>query len=759
MNNFVDIDGIAGPLRAVWVSKDSPEEAARKNPLLVNDKPTVEFYDLRGKQTPNGTYTGASYNADELLDVKGGLNLNIGVKDWKVPLESMSNVKAWIKAKRESEGTKIVQTEGKMDTNEMARKMADEGLVASLAEARRFIAAGVDIEKLKEMRKRHSEPLMARRDYGTKQADDGRKAIEDEARSLFKASALSYGRTVTPEIENNFDKFLGTCTTSQIKRAIDDIKGANVGATPRQADDEEADPEVVLKALMTEPELLKAVGAIVEAVKKKEWLALPIAQRIYGDLRELGALRNLAAADSDPTKILESIKNEPDFNETVMRLMNEHLVKNLSEARRLAAAGVTPEFLRHIRGERPMDPKALKERSSYVVKQLDVLADRLEAYGLREASEKLDIISNTIEATDGKPDLKDDLSVKFWEKYGEQITKIFSRTYAVINVDSVISLESLKNYFVLVFSSGDMLLSQLTELSKVLQDPSIKIASKGSKLALTVEVHDIDKVVTPKDAAALANKPYVVEQLEKVGFEVSQYPGSEEYLKELWKNKDPIQHHSVHAWLVSPPADRVFNVEGIEQENVILVTPGSAEKEQEGYFTGESPDDYKYLVMKASKPYKGIESEDIIVSSNREQDLISKLKRLLKPEGIAKLATKYLRDTPTNEVHEFLKKAGESVSFPIHFSDNPEHPELKRVFTWLTRHKMGPAFGSRPIGWYQQHQMAAIDIIEEAVKKAVGTGEVRVEKGDLMVTTNGRDWERLMSCEEVYKKADAAARK
>jgi len=41
----------------------------------------------------------------------------------------------------------------------------------------------------------------------------------------------------------------------------------------------------------------------------------------------------------------------------------------------------------------------------------------------------------------------------------------------------------------------------------------------------------------------------------------------------------------------------------------------------------------------------------------------------------------------------------------------------------------------------------------------VGTGEVRVEKGDLMVTTNGRDWERLMSCEEVYKKADAAARK
>ena len=46
-----------------------------------------------------------------------------------------------------------------------------------------------------------------------------------------------------------------------------------------------------------------------------------------------------------------------------------------------------------------------------------------------------------------------------------------------------------------------------------------------------------------------------------------------------------------------------------------------------------------------------------------------------------------------------------------------EH-DLKRAFAWLTKSKIGPAFGSRPIGWYQAHQCKAIDALCNAAKTA-----------------------------------------
>lgn len=33
--------------------------------------------------------------------------------------------------------------------------------------------------------------------------------------------------------------------------------------------------------------------------------------------------------------------------------------------------------------------------------------------------------------------------------------------------------------------------------------------------------------------------------------------------------------------------------------------------------------------------------------------------------------------------------------------------EIRRLFSWQTRSGIAPKFGTRPIGWYQQHQCAA----------------------------------------------------
>lgn len=53
--------------------------------------------------------------------------------------------------------------------------------------------------------------------------------------------------------------------------------------------------------------------------------------------------------------------------------------------------------------------------------------------------------------------------------------------------------------------------------------------------------------------------------------------------------------------------------------------------------------------------------------------------------------------------------------------------QIRRLFSWQTRVGLAPKFGSRPIGWYQQHQMATFEILTKC-----GCSDVRVVKGNIV---------------------------
>lgn len=86
----------------------------------------------------------------------------------------------------------------------------------------------------------------------------------------------------------------------------------------------------------------------------------------------------------------------------------------------------------------------------------------------------------------------------------------------------------------------------------------------------------------------------------------------------------------------------------------------------------------------------------------------------------------------------------------------PNHTgDLAKVFSWQTRVGLAPAFGSRPIGWYQQDQMAAYDEIMRRVK-AIG-GDIRQVKakkhqgglGYTVFAKKGNRWVVLGTADEI----------
>ena len=438
-----------------------------------------------------------------------------------------------------------------------------------------------------------------------------------------------------------------------------------------------------------------------------------------------------------------------------------------------------------------------KEMQATATKRLDILADRLEMHGMREAAEKLDVISNTLEASWRDPQKAIDNVKKAMNLLGWQ-----GGTVHQVADETGLTIEQIHT---------------ADDIEALVRDA---LKKKGK---------------TPKQAAELVGTPYVVEQLNRAGFKTTRYPCDIERSNE--SHIKALTHAKTSSWNVEAPADKVFVVDGVELEDLILNVPGSAMKEEDGDFRGESSDDFKYLIYKPT-PKADMAFKNLVFGVNKEQELILKLKAMLKPAGLAKKAS-HTDDPTIDEMRTFLKKefgglvdkeslendgtaamhwfandyhggqwtelykvfslgfkpgpshnsvkdegevasdmydalkkeyAGKSIPekysgesppekvqegmvFPIQWSNNPDHPELKKVFSWLTRHHMGPAFGSRPISWYQGHQINAIDIIEEAVKKHGGSGRVRVQKGDLMAEKDGK-WEKLMSTEDVYRKAD-----
>ena len=91
---------------------------------------------------------------------------------------------------------------------------------------------------------------------------------------------------------------------------------------------------------------------------------------------------------------------------------------------------------------------------------------------------------------------------------------------------------------------------------------------------------------------------------------------------------------------------------------------------------------------------------------------------------------------------------------------------LRRMFSWLTKSGIGRRFGSGiPIGWYQQHQMCAIDAIEDAARRKIGMAarsfDVTAKGGEVYARVGGKRerWVRVGSTREFFDKADRCARR
>jgi hypothetical protein len=83
--------------------------------------------------------------------------------------------------------------------------------------------------------------------------------------------------------------------------------------------------------------------------------------------------------------------------------------------------------------------------------------------------------------------------------------------------------------------------------------------------------------------------------------------------------------------------------------------------------------------------------------------------------------------------------------------------KLHATFSWLTAQGMGRYFGSMPIGWYQAHQCAAMDVIEEAAGGP--PGDVRVRNGMVEFRADGtRGFKKIISTNDVFQRADNRAR-
>lgn len=82
--------------------------------------------------------------------------------------------------------------------------------------------------------------------------------------------------------------------------------------------------------------------------------------------------------------------------------------------------------------------------------------------------------------------------------------------------------------------------------------------------------------------------------------------------------------------------------------------------------------------------------------------------------------------------------------------------KLRAVFSWLTRIGAAPAFGSRPIGWYQQHQCAAIEYLK-SVRKCEGF-LLRCKAGIIQSKPTLGAWHDEVSVTQLYNHADNKCR-
>ena len=100
------------------------------------------------------------------------------------------------------------------------------------------------------------------------------------------------------------------------------------------------------------------------------------------------------------------------------------------------------------------------------------------------------------------------------------------------------------------------------------------------------------------------------------------------------------------------------------------------------------------------------------------------------------------------------------MQFPIDFTNDAT---LRALFAWQTRIGVAPAFGSRPIGWYQIHQCHAYDVLREWAGRAVHEEQLlirtsygRIEAKPLSPRAR---WIDIGRPSDVYRVADERSRK
>lgn len=555
------------------------------------------------------------------------------------------------------------------------------------------------------------QPLSVRRDYGaTDAASMGQVAYIDRAGGLFEVR-LPDGSIVN---KSDSDDAYGVVQnyakrTRKAIKLVDVQKGitkeidqhgnidddGDSGDDPvRLASEEELpDPNTVAKALKGYPELLKAVKEVIDISESgsRGYIAEDVARNVLQYIRDKGIRQASNDQSEDFDTLIETVKKGPDQNAMVRTLLNERLVSSIGEARKLVQEGYTVEDVRKARGGKNWAKG--KWASKDISERLDSLADNLEAHGMREAAEKLGTLAYMLEA-----------SVSDHQK-------------AIDNVKKAMHLLGWQGGTVhQVVEETGLSVEQIHEADDIESLVKDALKKKGK---------------TTKEAVSLVDKPYIVEQLERAGFGVKRYPGEAERFSEDSKTPSGrgLQHLKSYTWVVTPPGDNVFDVKGVEQEELLLNTPGAGLKEETGDFTGVGVDDFKYIVM-TSHPHGDIDPSTFVITTNKEQELISKLKKMLKPTVSLKMAaTKYL-DPSATEMREFLNKKfkglveeGDDTDFDIEsaiywFANDYHGGQGSDLYKALSTSKFNPGPSHRSV---KDESEVASDMYEALEKEYAGS--------------------------------------
>ena len=74
--------------------------------------------------------------------------------------------------------------------------------------------------------------------------------------------------------------------------------------------------------------------------------------------------------------------------------------------------------------------------------------------------------------------------------------------------------------------------------------------------------------------------------------------------------------------------------------------------------------------------------------------------------------------------------------------------ELRKLFSWQARVGIAPKFGTRPIGWYQQHHCNVHKFLLSMAAR-IGSYEATMRKGSIYLGTK-----RVGSVDFVYEQGD-----